>query len=331
MEFFDGFPVVYWRCFNDVYGDNRRIFGENLHSGEGAANYNCKKRLRQEKQKMNNYLDDHVASYHNDFKYSLDNKLMLNWYPERVAKRMNSGSLLELGLGHGYTVNKFHDMVDSYRIIAHRTKLFAGVDLPKFDYDKKGNLTHCSITVYKLIDGQKFGFSAKVKFSEYNTGKNQWAPNKKPETMLAKVAEAHALRKAFPQDLNGVYTRDEMPEQDVIDGNTGRVLPKKKPQKKMITRGQAKEIVELLKEKEIDQKRAKIFVKGNYRVDSMGAMTFDQANRMIKALSKMPDPEPADDFEAFVDSMPDDEPGLNEAMDVDLDEIDKGIDAMQEA
>lgn len=66
---------------------------------------------------MNNYLDDHVASYHNDFKYSLDNKLMLNWYPERVAKRMNSGSLLELGLGHGYTVNKFHDMVDSYRII----------------------------------------------------------------------------------------------------------------------------------------------------------------------------------------------------------------------
>jgi len=219
--------------------------------------------------------------------------------------------------------------IDSYRIIAHRTGFFAGVDLPKFDYDKGGKLTHCSITVYKLIESQKFGFSAKIKFSEYNTGNNQWAS--KPETMLAKVAEAHALRKAFPQDLNGVYTQDEMPERTIMDGNTGKVLAKK-PVKKMITRVQAKEIVELLKEKEVDQKRAKAFVKGNFRVDSLGDITSVQANRMIKNLSELPDPEPADDFDSFVDSMPNDEPGLNEAMseDAELDEIDKGIQAMQE-
>ena len=66
---------------------------------------------------MKSSLDDHINAYHDSFKYSLDNKLMLNWYPERVAKKMNSGSLLELGIGHGYTVNKFHDMVDSYKII----------------------------------------------------------------------------------------------------------------------------------------------------------------------------------------------------------------------
>ena len=58
-----------------------------------------------------------INAYHDSFKYSSDNKLMLNWYPVRVAKKMNSGSLLELGIGHGYTVNKFHDMVDSYKII----------------------------------------------------------------------------------------------------------------------------------------------------------------------------------------------------------------------
>ena len=66
---------------------------------------------------MKNSLDAHIDAYHDKFKYSIDNRLILNWYPERVAKMMNNGSLLELGIGHGYTVNKFYDIVDSYKII----------------------------------------------------------------------------------------------------------------------------------------------------------------------------------------------------------------------
>lgn len=47
-----------------------------------------------------------------------------------------------------------------------------------------------------------------VSLHEYNTNKGPW--QKMPETMIKKVAEAAALRMAFPDDLGGVYTNEEM-------------------------------------------------------------------------------------------------------------------------
>ena len=50
-----------------------------------------------------NYLDNLKDAYQPSFSYALDNRLILQWYPKRILKRCRGGSLLELGVGHGYS------------------------------------------------------------------------------------------------------------------------------------------------------------------------------------------------------------------------------------
>jgi phage recombination protein Bet len=101
--------------------------------------------------------------------------------------------------------------IDGCRLLADRTEKYAGSSLPSFQEDDKGNPISCSMTVYKLIDGQKCEFSALAYWSEYFPGERKgymWL--KMPHTMLAKTSEMIALRKAFPADLSGLYIQEEM-------------------------------------------------------------------------------------------------------------------------
>lgn len=74
-----------------------------------------------------------------------------------------------------------------------------------------------------------------VSLHEYNTGKAMWA--RLPETMIKKVAEVAALRMAFPDELGGTYSQDEMDQADVtppqektikqiVDTGPGPITPK---------------------------------------------------------------------------------------------------------
>lgn len=89
-----------------------------------------------------------------------------------------------------------------------------GVDAPVYEMDGD-RIISCSVTVHKRFpDGYVGGFTAQPDFKEYSTGKNLWAS--KPKTMIAKVAEMHALRKACPEELAQVYVEEEMAKREPV-------------------------------------------------------------------------------------------------------------------
>ena len=100
----------------------------------------------------------------------------------------------------------------------------------------------CSVTIKRMI-GEHIGeYTATVFFSEYNTGRQQWA--KKPLTMIAKVAEMHALRMACPEELSQAYSEDEMDEKGFIDAT---------PEEQVITDELRKEINEATSYKQLGE------------------------------------------------------------------------------
>jgi len=100
--------------------------------------------------------------------------------------------------------------IDYARKIAMRSGL-AGKSEPKY-VEKDKQLESCTITIKRNVAGVSGDYTATVYFREYSTGYNLWAT--KPYTMLAKVAEAHALRSAFPEEMAKVYLEEELQKEN---------------------------------------------------------------------------------------------------------------------
>jgi phage recombination protein Bet len=62
--------------------------------------------------------------------------------------------------------------------------------------------------------GSQHAFIGVARFADYNAGQGLWS--KMPAAMIAKCSEALALRKAFPANLSGVYSADEMQQADDV-------------------------------------------------------------------------------------------------------------------
>ena len=99
--------------------------------------------------------------------------------------------------------------IDYARKVGMRSGV-VGVSEPAYVDDESGKCLTCTITVKRKINDYIGDYTATVYFSEYTTGKNQWAT--KPRTMIAKVAEMHALRKACPEELSQSYAEEEVRE-----------------------------------------------------------------------------------------------------------------------
>lgn len=120
--------------------------------------------------------------------------------------------------------------IEAFRVVAARTKRYVGPSNTKW---------LCTDGKWKDVwDGVEFPVAAKAgvyikgrtrpieavarwesyvqyEMSEQDDGRAMsWAWRTMGDTMIEKCAEAKALRKAFPEDLGGLYTNDEMGQAD---------------------------------------------------------------------------------------------------------------------
>lgn len=104
--------------------------------------------------------------------------------------------------GQGYSLVT---SIDYARKIGMRSGV-VGKSAPTFEMDAK-TIISCSVTIKRKVGDEIGEWTATVYFDEFTTGKNLW--NSKPRTMIAKVAEMHALRMACPEEMSQVYTAEE--------------------------------------------------------------------------------------------------------------------------
>lgn len=113
--------------------------------------------------------------------------------------------------------------INSLRVTAMRTAQYAGQDAPRFGPVERQRLgsedvefpAWCEVVVHRLDrTNTARGYTGTARWLESYASKKDGTPNamwrKRPWSQLAKCAEADALRRAFPEELSGEPTAEEM-------------------------------------------------------------------------------------------------------------------------
>lgn len=164
--------------------------------------------------------------------------------------------------------------IDGFRVIAERSGNYAGQDKPIF-HEENGKIISCEVSVYKFRGDNRYLAAVGIAYwSEFCPRAGQdamWL--KMPRIMLAKVAEALALRKAFPQDLSGIYTDDEIKDDEKVAT---------KPPAPKITPDQVKQLEEALEASGKD----KIAFCQLAKINSLADLAASRFEGAIKAINK---------------------------------------------
>jgi phage recombination protein Bet len=143
----------------------------------------------------------------------------------------------------GRKVYRSQTGIDGYRVIAHRAAERTGQQLSYDDtlwcgedgawrdvWLAKEAPAAAKVTVRRGAAR----FSAVAVWAEYvpldRDGKPTGLWSKMGAVMIAKCAEALALRKAFPHDLAGIYTAEEMQQADAREPQAPRQMQRSRPQ-----------------------------------------------------------------------------------------------------
>lgn len=107
--------------------------------------------------------------------------------------------------------------IDGFRAVADRTGLYAPGRAPEIA-ERGDKIFAATAYVMKRVGDRWFEVSAVAYWDEYVQTNSKEQPlrmwQKMPRNQLSKCAEALALRKAFPAELSGIYTDDEMQQAD---------------------------------------------------------------------------------------------------------------------
>jgi len=227
----------------------------------------------------------------------------------------------------GREVLSFQTGVDGFRLIADRSTKYSG-QLGPFWCGEDGKWLDVWLDSKPPIAAKvavlRSDFTeplwAVAKFSSYAAKKKDGSLTtfwlKMPELMIAKVAECLALRKAFPQDLSGIYSDTEMDQAEIKDikiqepvytkisekledYKTISTLPNSAPKVVYASKQEIDLIFNKIKELNVDPNEAKSAIFDLWKLSSSAYLRPQHAKVLLELLNATKD---KDDFKFQVEA-----------------------------